>query len=697
VSPGQEPQVDITLLEQTRKQINRLVEQIAQLSESDMSPSDYYGEFLQRVLSAVAAPAGAVWVRTPQGHLQLQYQVNLRTVGLDQNETDRQTHDELLRLAAQLGRPQLVPPHSGTGAGEDGKPPPGNPTKFVILLAPILVDKQVAGLVEVWQDADRNPNAQQGFLNFVARMAELASAYTRNHQLRQMVGQQALWTQLEQFARQIHGSLHPMEVGYQVANEGRRLIDCDRVSVGLRLGKKTRIEAISGADVVEKRSNLVRLMAKLFDAVLKWGEKLIYQGVKDDSLPPDVIKALDNYLAESNSKLLVLTPLKDERESESKKPARSAILMECFDPASAPEQLIARLEVVGRHATSALYNAAEHRRIPMRFIWQPLAKLQEGLGGKARAITAAVIAGIALIVLAMVFVPYPLKMDAKGQLLPKERRYIYSPVEGRIVKFEVEPGQDVRQDDPLVSMYDNDLANKIVQLQSDMKAARDDADAAKYQSTTARPEDKLQIAANQRAKENTAYFKNLELEEIYNRVNADRSHPGNFLLKSPMAGTVLNGNFREEFTGCAVKPNERLLRLGNKQGRWEIEIKIPQKHIGQVLAAFDPAHPEKQLDVDLILRSAPTKTFRGKLARADVGGEATPNHDDNNEADPIVLAYVRIDGDDIEEDYRLPKSDNFLVTGTEVVSKVRCGNHALGYSLFYGVWEFFYEKVVFFF
>ena len=56
---------------------------------------------------------------------------------------------ELLRLAAQLGRPQMVPPHSGTGPGEDGKPAPGNPTNYVILIAPILVDKQVAGLVEV--------------------------------------------------------------------------------------------------------------------------------------------------------------------------------------------------------------------------------------------------------------------------------------------------------------------------------------------------------------------------------------------------------------------------------------------------------------------------------------------------------------------------------------------------------------------
>src|SRR5262249_4176317 len=239
-----------------------------------------------------------------------------------------------------------------------------------------------------------------------------APASPPNHRLRQCGGQQLPWQTRESGASQTHRSLNPMEVGSHVANEGRRLIDCDRVSVGLRRGKKTHVEAISGADIVEKRSNLVRLMATLFDKVLIWGEKLIYQGTKDDSLPPAVLKALDEYLAESNSKLLVIVPLKDERESESKKPPRSALMMEWFDPAQSPEQLVARLEVVGRHATSALYNAAEHRRIPMRFIWQPLAKVQEGLGDKARAILYSIAAALTLLILILVFVPYPLKMEA---------------------------------------------------------------------------------------------------------------------------------------------------------------------------------------------------------------------------------------------------------------------------------------------
>jgi hypothetical protein len=69
--------------------------------------------------------------------------------------------------------------------------------------------------------------------------------------------------------------------------------------------------------------------------------------------------------------------------------------------------------------------------------------------------------------------------------------------------------------------------------------------------------------------------------------------------------------------------------------------------------------------------------------------------DANNESEPIVYAWVRVDGDDIPEADRLPAE--LLLTSTEVHAKVRCGQHALGYTLFYGVWEWFYEKIVFFF
>ncbi|MGE3807447.1 MAG: hypothetical protein AB7K24_22515, partial [Gemmataceae bacterium] len=106
--------------------------------------------------------------------------------------------------------------------------------------------------------------------------------------------------------------------------------------------------------------------------------------------------------------------------------------------------------------------------------------------------------------------------------------------------------------------------------------------------------------------------------------------------------------------------------------------------------------PDEELEVDLLVISAPTRTFKGKLARAKLAGEARPNTEEAaSDAEPVVVALVRIEGDDIPPDQQIPRE--LLVAGTEVRAKVRCGDRAMGYSLFYGVWEFIYERVLFYF
>ncbi len=715
-----EPQVSAQNIEETRRQIQRLFEEVARLSELDLLPADYFGEFLKRVLTALAAPAGAVWMRTPQGNLQLQYQVNLQNLGLNRSEEAQQAHQELLRLAFQQPRPLHLPPQSFAGQPEGGRVAPGNPTDLILLLVPIQVENQVDGLLEVWQSPDRNPAAINGFLQFMTEMCQLASRYLRNRLMRQMAGQQALWTQLEAFTRTIHGSLNPVEVSYLIANEGRRLVDCDRISIGVRYARKPRVEAVSGADVVERRSNLVQLMQKLFDRVLAWGDKLVYSGTKDEALPPDVLKALDEYLAESNSKLLVVLPLKDEREKDSKKPPRSAMMMECFEPQQTPEQLVARLEVVGKHAAPALYNAVEHRRIPMRFLWVPLAKIQEGLGGKAKAIATLVGVGLLALLATMYFVPYQLKMDATGKLLPEERIYLFSKGKGYIEDIAVNSNDRVAPGRYLVKLSDLDLQKQIAELDNDIRASRESRDQVETQLSQAsvRPNDFRPDTLNDLRLKSIEYRNQISSKE-QQRLTTLRfygvvpDNGGMFWLTAPefprtgrAAGdkdplwTVLTPDFRESLRR-PVDPKDPILRLGNTSGRWEVEVRIPQKHIGQVLHAYDylserEGHPVNELDVDLIVRSDPTHTYRGKLARDKIANQADPHKDDNNEAEPVVLAWVRIDGDDIPADKRVPPS----LLGTadiEVKAKVRCGPHKMGYSLFYGVWEFFYEKVVFFF
>src|SRR4051812_33536203 len=103
-------QGDAQQQEQARKQVNQLTEEIAQLSETDVPPAQYYSEFLQRVYFALQGFAAAVWIRTPQGNLQLQCQINLKELGLDRAADSRPMHDELLRQAAVQQKGGIIKP-----------------------------------------------------------------------------------------------------------------------------------------------------------------------------------------------------------------------------------------------------------------------------------------------------------------------------------------------------------------------------------------------------------------------------------------------------------------------------------------------------------------------------------------------------------------------------------------------------------
>src|SRR5262249_40464655 len=99
-------------------------------------------------------------------------------VALDRDKNSRQMHDELLRQAITNAKPRLFVPKFELES-PDRKTPLGNPTDYVILLAPIIVEEQATGLVEVWHDPNRGADSQRGFLQFMVRMATLASDYLR--------------------------------------------------------------------------------------------------------------------------------------------------------------------------------------------------------------------------------------------------------------------------------------------------------------------------------------------------------------------------------------------------------------------------------------------------------------------------------------------------------------------------------------
>jgi hypothetical protein len=708
------------------RQIDEAFADVSKLAGSSLAPADFYEKLLARALVAIDAPAGAVWLRTPQGFLQVAAQQNLEQMGLDDKRGGRQCHNEVLRQVFQAAppRPVMLEPQGrlgGNGPVEPGTVPAANLTDYYALFAPIVgPEKQSLGLLELFQEANHDPRLYQTFLQYALQMAGYASQYHTFANSRQSAGSEKVYTQIEAFARLIHSTLNPTECAYHVANEGRKLVEADRLCVGVRHGGKVTVEAVSGADVVEKASTHVRRMRSLFDAVLKFNDKLVFNGAKDDALPPDLSRALDDYLAESQPKLLVVTPVRDEREKDSDKPARSALLMEVFNPPEQTEALVTRLDVVGKHAASALYNAAELKRIPFKPLWWPVVKIQDGLGGKAKFYTLLGAIGAVLLGLAMVFIPYPLKMNAKGQFLPEKVMHVYSPTDGAEVReILVNQGQVLIQPGaPLVKLYSPEMGAKLNEYYAQEMTSRRSIEALRQQKQdkSGRPESDVQLVTTLVSEETKEYVTKQQRDTLVaqNNLLTGLNEIGMLEAKAPRLDSRFGSTWanitgvdaRETLMRRAVRMSEPLLRLGAIDGPWRVDMKIPQRGIGHVNKAFategrhqtelDPrgsGKTVKYLPVNLLFGGFETQKFLGKMYEYDVAIEAVPNKDDHNETEPVIQAYVQVDLSSLTPE----EQKGFKKAGAEVRADIICGDRSLGYSLFHGVWEWFYEKVVFYF
>jgi hypothetical protein len=477
-----EQAVNADTIEQTKQQIRGLVSEIAQLSKSELGPEEFYPAFLQRIVSALAAIGGAVWVIRDGRRLDLAYHIKMSETLLSPESEDAARHFGLLTRIAASGEPSLVPPQSGT-ADEHGA---ANPTRYLLVLAPMRSDNQVEGVVEIFQRPDAQPVTQRGYLKFLMQMCELAAEWLKTRKLRQISTRHSLWEQADHFARLVHEQLDVRETAYVIVNEGRRMVGCDRVSVGLMRGRICKIEAISGQDTIENRSNIVNYLGKLATRVVATGESLWYDGA-DEELPPQVEEALDRYIDESHTKRLALLPLRrpkrlvdaretatGEADSESNEANEiiGVLVVEQIESDLPEEVLRSRTDLVYEHSARALTNAVDHERIFLMPLWKAIGKSRWLFGPRYLPKTVAVLAALVVFMLCLVFVRKDFEPSAKGTLQPVVKRDVFVPVDGDVIDVKVQDRDFVEKGDLLVKLRNTDLEVKYQDVLGQIQVKR---------------------------------------------------------------------------------------------------------------------------------------------------------------------------------------------------------------------------------
>lgn len=664
---------DPRLVEETKLQIRSLVAEIADLSRSDVAPAEFYGEFLNRVVQALAAIGGAVWAPGESGGLELAYQINLQKTGLIENQAHQVQHGRLLHQVVKSGEGMLAAPHSGSGGAEQA----ANPTEFLLVMAPLKIEQKVHGIVEVFQRPGGRPETQRGYLKFLLQMGDLAGDYLKSRQLRQYTDREQLWGQLENFTRAAHTSLDPRDAAYTIANEGRRLIECDRVSVALKRGRHCRVEAISGQDTFDKRSNTVTLLGRLATAVVRTGDPLWYTGDTED-FAPQVEEAVQAYVDDSHSKTVIVLPLARPQPPEDKeKPRRpeiiGALIVEQIENARTSTGMQHRVEVVAEHSALALANARSHNDLFLMPLWRTLGKARFVLGARTIPKAIAILIAVAALVTALFVVPYEFKLQGRGQLLPVKRQNVFAKVDGVVTKLYVEHGDEIRQGAPLIDLRNNDL-NVRIEAVIGQKAA-----AQKQRESYMRMISGNDIDAAQKA-EIYAQIPPLDasLASFDEQLRILYEERDNLRIVSPLNGIVTSWDLAKKLDRRPVKTGQALLEVADPSGDWELEVMMPEDRIGHVSkAARDQGQP---LRVTYILATDPGTEREGEILEIHEAAEV--RGDDGN----TVLIRVKIKQDEIPP-YSRP--------GSGVVAKIHCGKRPIGYVWFHDAIAFVQSRVLF--
>src|SRR5262249_35151224 len=162
----------------------------------------------------------------------------------------------------------------------------------------------------------------------------------------------------------------------------------------------------------------------------------------------------------------------------------------------------------------------------------------------------------------MIICPYPLKMDAKGQLLPETRRWVYSGCEypAEIVGFSegLQPGDLVAKDQNLILMHSSQLEEKVRTLNTDIGTLKLRIDVLRQLLSRpgANQADTLSRQGEMRSKMSELKDKEAELRDLTDMHNLIPDRPGYFWVRSPINGCVLSADFRENLTNRSVKSSD---------------------------------------------------------------------------------------------------------------------------------------------
>lgn len=661
-------------VQEVRDKIIQLAREIEEHSRSNMPPKNFFNEFLRRVVGAVGARAGVVWLRNDANQLELLHEIGLANTGFHDNPNAMAANQKFLTEVISNG--QACTYHPAETSEQ-------LPTEDMLVLAALQQNKEVVGVVEIFQRHDTPAQARPGFLQFVEQMTGYACRYLDNQGRSDAESSNAvskIAEDFEQFVLQLHKSLDVKEVAFTAANDGRLLVGCDRMSVAILDGRKTVIRSISGQDSVNQRANLVRKMTKLASRVIRTNEKMEYTG-KVDHLAPKVERALADFVQESGSRMVTVIPLfqpdpiieKEDDKGRPKEKVRKAVgglIIEQVAESQPKPGVLEKAELIADHVGASIFNAKQYNRLFLMPLWRGLGKVFGFLEGRNGVKAALVVLALAGVIAAMVMVPWEYRIEGEGRMMPVIQKDVFVPWDGEVVEILVDSGQHVDEGQLLLQIKNPDLKTQqtaaIGELSSKSALEKTILQELSSNGRLTDPTRRLELIGQlQQTREEMASLTE-QLKILDERI-------ASLSVKAPISGVIATFQLEQLLLNRPVRRGEVLLEIKHDEGDWHLELDVEEKRMGHFLDAVKANDNDIGRPVEFVLATDSETSFEGKVYQVSTRANSS------QEAGSVVMVFCEFDKEQLPRQPRI---------GAEVRAKIDCGEKSLGYVLFGDVVEF---------
>ncbi|WP_166823497.1 HlyD family efflux transporter periplasmic adaptor subunit [Thalassoroseus pseudoceratinae] len=649
----------------------QIVSEIEQLATSEIAEDQFFGQWLEKTSRQTGAVASAVWMLDAGERIGLLSEQNLDKIGMGGNRAVVQQNLFLLGAVLKSGEPVIHVPGE-TGAIE-------LPSEHVLLLVPLRLGDRVVGVAEHFLPTDSPELYRLEHLQFLEEAAAYAGRYLSwRDETTSPDRQLGFWSEFERTIGGLHRSLDPQEVALTAANDGRKLLNCDRVSIAVKRGVRTEIIAVSGQARVKRRSNLIRAMRQLARPILRAGQPITYVG-HTDGLPPSLLKPLTNFVKESRSRMVRMVPLLEPSplmESERQKDKRRYRSQKCFgvliverttEGWLTPPKL-KQTELLADHLGTALHNARTHHQIFLLSFWKFLGRIWQGFHGRIVWQTLLAICLLAGVACGLAFIPADYRVEGTGQLMPSVRQEIFAPWDGEVTELAITGGDHVNKGDVLLKLHNDELNTQQLDTRGRLAEKQQLLKTLEAGIASASRESKREEEIRLRGRyAQTA----IEIRSLSQQLIELESQIEKLTVRAPIDGTVSTFQVEQLLQSRPVRRGERLLEVMNEDGPWRLELKLPERRLGHLLEASTQSSSH-ELPVDFVLATDPERRFSGSL------GEIATRTSVSATEGSVIDVHVDVDAAQIDQ----------RRIGAEVRGKIHCGQKSLFYVLFGDVVEF---------